>query len=138
GISAESRLDRAPGLCLASLGLLAVLGTPQTHRYFGHTVENHIAALRSDSQTAAELGQEVEGYYESIADVQLQSDPLLATTRRNFQADQTMWSDVTRTRNDLVETEMIPGWKGTLAGVPFHVNRWGMRDDDISRRKPPN
>src|SRR5690606_29947696 len=88
----------------------------------GPNLSRTIAALAVEAPTASELGMEIEGYYEELAVANLQSQPLLGVVRQNGDFP-VMWSEVTRERNDVIETEMIPGWKGTLAGVPFHVNR---------------
>ncbi len=36
----------------------------------------------------------------------------------------------------MIGSILKPGFTQNVYGVSFHVNRWGMRDDDLPRRKP--
>jgi hypothetical protein len=45
---------------------------------------------------------------------------------------------MTRPADDLLEQELVPDWKGELAGSPITINRFGMRDrPGLSREKVP-
>ena len=137
GFEPSLRLEHSPTTCIATLSLLALIGLPGIHEQLGHEATQHIVAMQKDPVSAAEAGQRMEGYYEEIAGVDLQSEPLLVSTRRPSESGRTLYFDAVRERNDLLEKELIPGWTGEIDGIPFRVNRWGMRDDDVSRRKPP-
>jgi len=137
GLGLSLPLERSPVLCLAGLGLLTLVSTTRFQTALGPPVSTRLAALSTEAQSAAQLGQQVDGYYEALAEVNLQADPLLGTSNPNRPRAAGDYWQATRPRNDVLETELIPGWRGEVQGVPFHVNRWGMRDDDVPRRKPP-
>lgn len=131
-------LERSPAICIAALGMLTLVGLPQVNRYLGYETAREIAKLQQDAPTAAEAGVAMEGYYEELAEVNLQSDPLLRGLDNDRTQGEVVWTKASRIRSDIVGRELIPGWNGELAGVPFRVNRWGMHDHDYSRRKPSN
>jgi hypothetical protein len=98
------------------------------------------ATLRRASPAPLEAGQIVRGYYEEIAEVHAQAGALLGRRRRSDEArpgDVVHYTAATRPADALLGRELIPGWRGELAGRPLHINHFGMRDrDDLSLRKP--
>src|SRR5690606_4100022 len=130
-------LEQSPTLCLAVLSLLTVIGSPSVWHALGPRMAANIAALATETPAVAQLEDQARGYYESLAEVNLQSEPLLGhAIQGRRQAAGDYWEG-TRQRNDALATELIPNWRGTVRGIPTQFNRWGMRDDDLPRRKPP-
>lgn len=133
GIEPVFPLERSPLLCVAALSLLACAATPGVHQAFGP----RLAALTVETPAVASLENQARGYYESLAEVNLQADPLLDRPHRGREGTAGDYWEGTRLRGDALGTELIPNWRGLVRGVPAHFNRWGMRDDDLPRRKPP-
>jgi hypothetical protein len=124
----------------ASLVLLLAAGTPQVARLFGPSAGELAATLRLDSYTPVEAGQIVRSYYEEIAETHVQAGALLGELTSKdepWQGDRTQYLAITRPSDGLLERELIPGWKGTLAGSPISINRLGMRDREaLTLAKP--
>lgn len=136
GLPTSFPLERSPAACLAVLTVVALAAVPVSSQLIGPKASRVLTQMTSETPTLAELGREIEGYYEELVAANVQTAPL-TNAGPVASPHQVMWSEVSRRRNDLIDSEMIPGWQGTLAGVPFRVNRLGMRDDDVPRRKPP-
>ena len=48
------------------------------------------------------------------------------------------WAELPVSRTaDLRSVELVPGFEGRFKGAPFRTNRWGMRDREYTREKPP-
>lgn len=136
GVASRFPLEHSPAVCLASLLALVAAGSPEFYDAIGRDMPRPIARVRAEPRAAAELGEEIAGYYEVLAEPNLQSAPFVSAGE-DRSGRFVHLSDAARKRDDILETELIPGWEGQIAGVPFRVNRWGMRDDDVPRRKPP-
>ncbi len=130
-------LERSPGWCLAILGLLALIAAPNVQQAVGPSLATKVAALTVEATAASQLELQARGYYEPLADANLQANPLLDQATPTGQNTVGDYWEGTRQRADALGTELIPGWQGTARGAPLQVNRWGMRDEDLPRRKPP-
>jgi hypothetical protein len=121
------------------LGLLA-LSSPWARELAGSVGGEMIATLRLDAYTPLEVVQTVRGYYEEVTETPVQAGPLLGILAGKERpplggAD---YTKMTRTTDDWLERELIPGWSGELAGSRVRVNSAGMRDrEGIPLAKPP-
>lgn len=129
-------LEQSPAICIALLGTLVFLTIPPAQRLLGPAFAPKLAALSVETSAALQLADQARGYYESLAEANLQSNPLLDHGKVNHEPSGGEYWEGTRQRGDALGTELIPGWQGIVRGVPTHINRWGMRDDDLPRRKP--
>jgi hypothetical protein len=136
GFEPSLPLEHSAVACVATLAVLAAAGMPAVQQSFGHDNARRIAAVQVDPISADEARRRMEGYYEDLASVNLQSTPLISEAERAA-GPRSEYFDALRERNDILEKELIPGWTGEVEGQPFQVNRWGMRDDDLPRRKRP-
>lgn len=137
GFEPRFPLERSPAACALALGLLALIGFPQVYGSLGWDASRAVAALTADAPALAEAGGDVQGYYEELADANLQSGPLIGGAARPRRHGELSYFDATRQTGDVMETELIPGWHGKADGFDLRVNRWGMRDDEVPHRKPP-
>ncbi len=137
GVTPSFPLERSPAVCLAVLSLLALASSPEIQRALGPPISLKLTALAAELPTVAQREHAVRGYYEALAEVNLQAAPLLGKDNPSGRRASGDYWDGTRQRSDALGTELIPGWQGDVNGVPMRFNRWGMRDDDAPRRKPP-
>ncbi|HEY1377724.1 MAG TPA: hypothetical protein VGF55_13075 [Gemmataceae bacterium] len=122
----------------AVLAALAVLGIPAVTGALGAYPAAVIASLRRESATPAEAALAVQGYYEEITAVPVPTGPLLAALEgRPPPGSRTHYPEMTRPADAWLVRELIPGWTGEIAGGRITVNRFGMRDRDRTREKPP-
>jgi hypothetical protein len=130
---------RSVAVRLATLVLLVLAGTPEVTATFGPSAARVAATLRRELRSPAEAGQLARGYYEEIADTHIQGSPWAGSLSGHdkFRGDPTTYLDMTRPTGPLLGRELIPGWRGVLAGRPLSVNSLGMRDrEGITRHKP--
>jgi hypothetical protein len=132
--------DRSAAVRLATLVLLAGAGFPQVAGLLGPSGAELVATLRRESVTLMEAEQQARGYYEEIADAPGPASPWLDALRGRDKppaGDAAQYIEMTRPTDELQGRELIPGWRGNLAGGLVTVNRLGMRDrEGITRQKP--
>jgi hypothetical protein len=127
--------ERSASLHLAALAIVVVAGVPQLYAPLGTRATELLASLQTDAQTGAEALREMEGYYEQLNRETSQASPFLGNPAvRDDKGGR--YTAMTQPRRDLLENELIPGWKGEFAGAAISVNRWGMRDRDRTLAKP--
>lgn len=136
GFEPRFPLERSPLACVASLILLAAVGQPEVHARLGWNASRAVASLATDPSGLDAAAGMMQGYYEQLADANLQSAPLIGATAANRPRGAFNYFDATRQIGGLIEQELIPGWDAEVDGFHLKVNRWGMRDDDAFRRKP--
>jgi len=122
--------------CVVMIALL-VFSTPWFTDAFDLKTREKIVNMQREMQTAAEVARDVQGYYEQLANVNSQADPLIGAEQSTASRDSMIFMDLTRSRDDLLDLELIPGWKGTLVGSPLTINSYGMRNPPTSKAKPP-
>ncbi len=121
--------ERSAALHLAALAIVVVAGVPQLYAPLGTRATALLASLQTDAQSATEAMREMEGYYEQLNREASQASPFLGNpVVRDDKGGR--YTAMTQPRRDLLENELIPGWKGEFAGAAISVNRWGMRDRD--------
>jgi hypothetical protein len=129
---------RAAGLHVVILAAVIVIGLPEVSELFGSPVARKIGEIRRESVTPVEAAQAVQGYYEEIADAPVRAGGWLTELEGRAPKQQTHYTDMTRPADDLLEQELIPDWRGELAGSPISINRFGMRDrPGLVREKAP-
>jgi D-alanyl-lipoteichoic acid acyltransferase DltB (MBOAT superfamily) len=122
----------------ATLLTLLVLGQPAVYSQLGASGAAVVASLQRNSLNAREEALRHKGYYE-----QLDAAP-------RFEAQ--LWQgDVKRPadwvpfgatkayhrRRDFLFRDLVPSTSIVYHGHPFTTNRWGMRDREYDRAKPP-
>jgi hypothetical protein len=135
----RASFHRSAVLHAVALLLLAGVAVPRMAALFGSSVAQMIATLRQDSASPMEVARMVHGYYEEIAATPVQAGPWLGMLagEEGPRANALQYTDMTRPADDLLERELIPGWKGELDGSLLTINRLGMRDrEDVNPRKP--
>jgi len=136
--SASWRFVRQPAArtCAALVFLLA-LASPRLVDWAPSAVAPAVRALHASGLNARDAALRHRGYYEQLqAGGQNQQ---LLTTRRD-RDDQ--WEDLSNTgllrvRRDLLLRDLAPSRSVVWNGNRFSTNRWGMRDRDYDRVRPP-
>lgn len=123
----------------AVLAAAAALGFPEAAGLLGPEAARVVGALRRASATPTEAAQAVQGYYEEITDTPVRAGGWLAALEgRPEPPRRVYYTDLSSPADDLVERELIPGWRGHVEGSELTINRFGMRDrPDRTREKPP-
>ncbi len=138
----EGRGATAPragvGVSLGAAALLA-LGMPALWTPLGPDALDTLAALQRDrfNQRLATLGE--PGYYEGLLAPgaytaglwQVHGRPPADWKRTIVEAG------AGRYTGDLLRYELLPSVEARFKRVSLRTNRWGMRDRDYARRKPP-
>jgi hypothetical protein len=125
----------------AALALLAGATVPQAADWLGPSGGEVVENLRRDARTPVEVAQVVRGYYEEIAEAHVQAGPWLDVLSGKEEPPALggmQYSEITRpVPDDLVERELIPGWKGAVGGKQLTINSQGLRDrEGIDPHKP--
>ncbi|MBA2245336.1 MAG: hypothetical protein H0W11_10295 [Gemmatimonadetes bacterium] len=126
-----------------ALALLLVLaGAPQVGaRVVGDGEMGEVLASLRGTQLNEQDEAEVErGYYEGLLDAPSYTTALWRNSPQGRPLD---WKGIRdagaiRYTGDLLEFELIPSYSGTVKRLPFTTNRWGMRDQDYDKAKPPH
>ncbi|MGE0378503.1 MAG: SGNH/GDSL hydrolase family protein, partial [Planctomycetaceae bacterium] len=123
-----------------ALGGMAAVGLP----WFGEMLPDRAALalqeFRSDIYVQQDALAQLQSYYEDLNTVTVQSGPLLTAlapqdARRQNAGDE--FFVITRPADVWMDRELIPGWKGELAGHTVTINQHGMRDRaSLTVRKP--
>jgi hypothetical protein len=124
------------------LGVVLVFGSPWFTSQLDSTNSKAIAAFRSDTVGGgADFGR-LRGYYEELNTAEIQAGPLLGSVTPNDQSRQARASGfvaMVREADLLQKLELVPGFEGSLGGIPVSINQFGMRDRrTITIEKPPN
>lgn len=125
-------------LNLAATGVLLIAAIPSMAVWLPNDAARIVATFRSDHFTQSESSRMVQGYYEELTEGSLQAavygqedtDGQSEKAKRRQQ-----FLDCTRHRNDALELELIPNFKGEYAGQTFTINSWGMRNPEIHQAK---
>lgn len=128
--------EQSVGFHLTPMVVLLLLAqTPVTDLLGGH-VASVLRELQIDKLSRGDAMAMIDGYYEELNDQSLQSGPFLGDPRKKRTDAAVDFGDLIQPRMDILEHDLVPGWKGTLAGAATSINRWGMRDGDRTLAKP--
>ncbi|MGQ0634356.1 MAG: SGNH/GDSL hydrolase family protein [Planctomycetaceae bacterium] len=116
----------AAALSAAALCLLAVPRVGESGK-LPPKVELAIGMLRINGLNFRDLNLRRRGYYEDLDDQTVSNNPPGWTQTKNLY----------RTRDDFLEKDLVPLESGVLGGVRATTNRWGLRDRDYEKEKPP-
>jgi hypothetical protein len=109
------------------------------HGQFGLEVQEIIRDLRLNSLNRQDAALLQKGYYEDLASVDRFNTQLwqLYTQRPNDW--NITWQHVAgRYTGDFLHLEPLPSVGVFFRGAPLRTNRWGLRDKDYEKSKPPN
>lgn len=126
------------GLNIAWLTALFLLAQPA----FTHNVPmewTHVlVAMQSDHFSQTEASQLVQGYYEELNEGSIQAGLFSGHGAAIADEDRRRhFMEITRSRRDALQLELIPNYKTIYNGSPLTINRWGMRSRPIEKIKPP-
>ncbi len=117
---------------------LLLVSLPAVHQRVGGPVRTLVRMAQSTRLNRIDRERQERGYYETLS----RETSLSSLTERRPDEQPEDWvgfrdSPAARPTNDLRGWEIIPGVVTDFKGVPFVANRWGMRDRDYARAKPP-
>jgi len=123
----------------ATLALLFALLHPAMQRIAPAGVPDPLAALRAVGLNDNDARLKHRGYYEEL-DVRGQLAAAMIVgpdgqRRENWEKLES--TGILRMREDPVAWDLWPSKSLTFHGKPLSTNRWGMRDIDYEREKPP-
>lgn len=126
------------GWHLAPLVAVLLLAQPPVYGLLGAAGAKRIEELQTERASRGEALAKIAGYYEELNDNALQASPFLGDPRTRHSEEVVDFSDMIQRRDDLLDHELIPNWKGNWHGALMTINRWGMRDQDRTLVKPAN
>jgi D-alanyl-lipoteichoic acid acyltransferase DltB (MBOAT superfamily) len=128
---------RSAGVVTAACALLLTVGTRPLLFEFEPRLADALHRLRSASQLSQRDERLLErGYYEDLTDV-VRFNPQLAELYAEMPPEWNASPQIERAPGDYPPYRLHPSVAVTFRGVPITTNRWGMRDRDYARAKPP-
>jgi hypothetical protein len=129
----------ASRLVPASTMVMLVVGFPFVHREAGWPIERVVSAVQSTGPNRIDRGRQERAYYETLSRAtELGSIPDVRSP--DDRPDDWVGfrdSPAARLTGDLRGYEIVPGVEVEFKGSTFRSNRWGMRDRDYEKTKPP-
>lgn len=134
-----AELVRMPATrALVSLVFLIAAAQPALRDIAPDVVKASLNSLQKTGLNARDAALQHRGYYEQL-DVRAQPNAQVLDAVGGRRRD---WVDlsttgVLRERPDFVQRDLYPSRRVVWNGHSFSTNRWGMRDQDYARDKPP-
>lgn len=127
-------------ISIASIAGILIIGQPSIAPRLGSRLGHTIASLRTSELNKADATQLQRGYYEDLMGVSRFNSQLWEAYMQRPPAE--AWpkldeTDAVRPTNDFLKNEFVPNARLNFLGQVLTVNRWGMRDRDYERMKPP-
>lgn len=137
GRESEPAFAHRPAYTFGLLAALVVLGTPAVQAQLPKPVQAAVVALASPSLNRSDKDLLLRGYYEELARVD-RFNPQLEHLAKGKNFDGSIRdSPVALKTGDYRQFALLPSKVRLFRGKEFHTNRWGMRDADYAREKPP-
>lgn len=120
--------------------LLYVIGRPEVYSRLGSNAADVIESLRKEQLSRQDDAMLERGYYENLLSVHRFNSQLWEVYMKK-PAD---WDvdlhqlGVMRYTGDFLKEEFVPLSEIKFKGAMLHTNRWGLRDKDYEKNKPPN
>ncbi|MEO2036129.1 MAG: hypothetical protein ABGZ35_28990 [Planctomycetaceae bacterium] len=130
--------DKA-ALHVVGLGLVLTVSLPSFGNMLGPDLSSAIADFRTNTSAGDALDQ-LQGYYEDLNAPGLQAGALIAAIspkNESLRSQAEGFARVSRRADAYQLVELIPGVRTELDGNPTSINRFGMRDRDITLHKSP-
>jgi hypothetical protein len=125
---------------IATFVLLAFatpLGLPQIYSYFGANIANVVVLLKSGNLNRADAAAMERGYYEGLTNVNRFNSQLWEIyMNRPAGLLHIAGSNLTRLRDDFLQTELSRNYRSQTEHGVMETNRWGMRDQDYAPVPP--
>jgi D-alanyl-lipoteichoic acid acyltransferase DltB (MBOAT superfamily) len=134
--AAMAELHSAPLVLATSLALIVVT-SPRVGIALGDR-DGVLASLRAQSLNRRDAEQFQRGYYENLVEVRKFHDAELWRILEKVPHDRSLRAAaLSRLTGDQLDYELVPHATGQFVGAVVEVNRWGMRDKDYPRGRPP-
>ncbi|HET6617080.1 MAG TPA: SGNH/GDSL hydrolase family protein, partial [Gemmatimonadota bacterium] len=135
GIVSPGDVARAPAAVVVAALALLILAQPGVQGRLWGPVAAVAASFGYAGQNEVDEEMETIGYYENLLDARWRAGDAPAKMPEDWiRMDD---SDAIRKTNDLRAIEFIPGYDGSFKRVSLRTNRWGFRDREYEREKPP-
>lgn len=132
-----SSFGRSVALTTCAAAALCAAGVWDGWGRFGAEGVAFATRLRTGelSKTDATLMQ--RGYYENLMGAGRFNSRLFEVFMGEPRAERFDESDAARPRDDFLDLEIVPDVRTSFRGASFTTNRWGFRDRDYERGRPP-
>jgi hypothetical protein len=129
---------RSAAVSGAWLAALLALGAPQVYSHLGSRAANVLESLRSPRLSARDAELLHRGYYEDLVRV----DRFNGALWQVYMKRPLHWPPISETEagrwtRDFLTIELVPSTEIEYHGALFRTNRFGMRDREYERAKPP-
>jgi len=144
GVSSTSPTGGESGFwrsaCQTSLlaGALLLAGWQPKLLDFAPALRDEVAQLRSSQLSSRDGALLARGYYEDLTN-EVRFNPELwgSYAQRPLDWKEITESDAVSRSDNFFEFELIPNLRTRHKGMRFSTNRWGIRDRDYPKAKPP-
>jgi hypothetical protein len=128
---------RAPVFVPAASMAMLLVGLPFVHQRVGGPVAAVVRKAQSTNLNQIDRDRQERGYYETLSRATSLAS-ISGDSRKELPEDWIGFRDspAARMTSDLRGWEIVPNVVTEFKRVPFHANRWGMRDRDYERAKP--
>lgn len=122
---------------VTALLLLVVAAQPAVQALAPGAVADGLRAMQTTGLNARDASLQHRGYYEQLEVRAQPNSQVLDTVARGDQWDDLASIGMLREREDALLRDLHPSRSASWNGKSFSTNRWGMRDREYAREKPP-
>jgi len=116
-----------------AIGVVALIGLPAIHGRLSVSVADALETIRGDSLNARDTAMMRRGYYEQLVSINEQNDALWEVYNRKPKD----WALDAPVEKEFEFGRYGPNAQVVEKGALLRTNRWGMRDKDYTKEKPP-
>ena len=115
------------------------LADPTVYSQLDLKVQNILHNIVAPRMSKWDVANLERGYYENLVRPSWFGDQFSQSQKRpRHWMDAIQATKAGRSTNDFLKIELRPSSETLFLGMPFHTNRWGMRDKDYEKTKPPD
>jgi D-alanyl-lipoteichoic acid acyltransferase DltB (MBOAT superfamily) len=132
------RFQRSALVTGASILLIYLMGSPRVYSRLGSKASELIHSLRGERLNRQDDALLERGYYENLLGVDRFNTQLWELYMKQPKGWVSLQqTDAMRLTADFLYEELVPLSQVPFRGTTLHTNRWGMRDRDYDKIKPP-
>ena len=135
-VGQQPSFRRSVAYVVSVSAILLMATAPQVLDRMSERPREFVASMSTDKLNELDLAEIERGYYEGLLD----AGGFVSAMRKmkgTPEIEPFDGSHGVRSTGDLLVKELIPSNEFEYSGVTMRTNRWGMRDKDYAREKPP-
>ncbi len=137
-VKAEPAFSRVAAVSITPLLALLILGNPSVYNVLGPEFTDVANSLHQNRLSKRDVALLQRGYYEGLLGVDRFNTQLWEVYMKKPNYWKDIWqTDASHLTHDFLKRELKPLVKIPFKGATLTTNRWGMRDRDYEKQKPP-